>query len=379
MSIVCKKIECCLATDIALGDLSGFSLVGGDFPGGNIAGNPESTFIVECPEGIVCEPGVYPYPVTIPKDTIIYPYGPPPPDGGPVYLRLPCGDSVITRTLQGPVSDEQIAATLAEMLAQCGQAAANLTRPVNTAGVATLYSSSEINPIQCEGKLFSAAPGGLLVLNADKTAKLPAGTHTDYISQETVDAEAEAYVVTQIAKFKDAGGQCGYWNTEQQKCPPDGDVAAANTFFSAVSQAQADQDALDSLPECACNSTVEALTWGGYGGGGTVTGSGQNLVFNVTNSGGSLTSSAFDSNPAGFNCTLTGSFTVTDPATGTRLQLANSVGGTIYDSGIIGAGTYNVSQAIFVASSASQTFFMTVTAGGSPSRSIVGTLTIGPV
>lgn len=373
MSVECKSIECCIAYDKFLGDLSGFSFVGGDYPGGALNGNPESTFVIDCPEGIVCETGTYPKVVTIPENTVQSPY-PPDNDGGPIYLRVPCCDgSVVTRVLPGSTSGAEVNATLAVMLSECSQTCAE--NNVNTAAVETTYSSSE-QDVTCGGLLFQSAPGGLLVLNADKTATLPAGTHTSTLSQADADAQATAYIASQLQTYYDAGGACGYWNTAQQKCPPDGPTAAALTFFSAVSQAQADQDALDSLPECACNADIDALTWSKTSGSGTASGSGADISWSCASNGVVLTSSTWDSTPAGVTCTFNATYTTTGT---TRLQLGRSGGaaGSLYDSGLQGAGTYDISETIIIPSSVNQLLFLTVTAGGGGTSSI-GTARIGP-
>lgn len=259
----CDTAECC-SRDLYLGDFYGFSLVGGDYPGGVILGNPESSFIVECPEGISCEAGTYPVPYTYPENsTVTYP---PPGDGGPIILRVPCppGNDIV-RELPSDSTQAEINAALNQMFRQCGQATAD--RVVNTATIAETFTSQAIDPVMCDGLLFSAAPGGLLQFNdATKIASLPSGTHVNYTSQESVDAEAAAYVATVIQTFKDNGGQCGYWNTEQTVvCQDDTEqTTPAFTYFSAVSQAAADQlaaDAAEALCPQGCTAAFDSLVW----------------------------------------------------------------------------------------------------------------------
>lgn len=374
MSTTCEKIACCLATDITLGDLSGFSLVGGDFPGGSIAGNAESTFLVECPEGLVCEEGVYPYTVVLPKNTVQYPYGP---DGGdgPIYLRVPCGSTFIVRVVPASTSSEDVLATLAEMITECGQTTADNTRPPNTASVATLYSNAEISPVLCDGLKFSASPGGLLVFdNTAKTARLPAGVLTSYDGQEAADNKATQYVSTRIAAFKAGGGQCGYWNTAQQKCPPDGATAAANTFFSAVSQAQADQDALDSLAECACNATIDALTWS-LTGGGVGSGSGANASVSVPAPAfsGGISSSSYNPGTA-TNCSLRVVGSITGPSGIIQVSCSQIPGNQFYETA---AGSYDVTIPVTLPA-LTQTWAINLSRNADPSATVQCSITIGP-
>lgn len=209
----CRTKACCQVSNKILGDLSGFSLVGGDFPGGSINGNEESSFIVECPEGISCEPGTYPKTVIIDKNTNIAPYDPPP-DDGPIVLVVPCGDGTeITQTFPAGTSQTDLNAAYYEMFRQCGESMAK--QRVNTATPATLYSNSETG-VSCNGLAFSAAPGGMLLWDdANKVATLPGGCFTSYTSQAAADALATAYISTQVAAALSNGVQCGYWNTEQ--------------------------------------------------------------------------------------------------------------------------------------------------------------------
>jgi hypothetical protein len=332
-----------LATDPALGDFSGFSFVGGDFPGGSIFGNPESTFIVECPEGLVCDDGVYPYPVTIPEDTVQCPYCDSL-EGEPIYLQVPCNGGVIEKTLPPGTSDIEINRTIFDMMRECGQTLANQTRPVGTAGIATLYSNAKIDPVECDAedplKLFSGPPGGLFVFdNTAKTAYLPSGALTSYEGQEVADAKATEYVTTQLAKFIEDGGQCGYWNTEQTvECLDETEkTVPAKTYFSATSQAAADQLALDDAEaQCpaSCDVWFDDLVWVGSGVG-TTTGAGPYVSVEQT-SGAPYSASASKVNPGPvLNCTVRVSGTLVGAVGSVRI----AIGGSLFDVAVAPAET----------------------------------------
>jgi hypothetical protein len=371
----CSSVDCCIATTPELGDFSGFSLVGGDYPGGSITGNPESTFIVDCPEGTNCEAGRYPYPVTIPEDTLQCLYCDGDPDE-PILLSVPCGDTVLTDELPAGSTQIEINRAIFDLFRECGSLLTG-GEPPNTAVIDTQFCNQEIDPVECDGLKFSSNPGGLLVWNSTtRYAKLPAGTHCsfEYENVEEADLAAQSYVTAQVAKFKSEGGQCGYWNTEQQRCPPDGPTAAANTFFSAVSQEQADQDAIDSLPNCYCNSTIEALgawTVTKTGGGGTVTGSGSagDLTMSATNAGGDGDSPPITT-PPDFSCVATVTVTALTGSAGWELFIGSS-----------SVGSGSTSQIIPVTFSFAGTNDITLRllAGGGAGNSISVDLYIGPV
>jgi hypothetical protein len=372
----CTQLECCFGNDLLLGDLAGFSIVGGDYPGGSINGNPESTFIVDCPPGQTCAPGEYPKLVTIPKNTVINPY--PPYTGEPIIIHQPCATSGgTTRYLPAGSTLAQINAAIADALLLCAKAIAEEPTPGGWTVIQQTYTNDEVDPVECdEDKKFSSDPGGILDWDdSTKLASFPKDRVVSLVSKADANNLADGYIADQIAKFLAGGGSCGYWNTAQQKCPPDGPIAAANTFFSAVSQAQADQDALDSLAECACDANIDALTWT-PAGSGTASGSGAEITWDCSAAGVALTSSAWDSTPTGVTCQLSGSFTVTGAVS---LGLARSGGG--YESlwgGVYAPGTHNISQVIVIPSSILQLLFLTVNAGGA-GNACSGYMRVGPV
>jgi hypothetical protein len=297
MATTCDKIECC-QTQPALGDFGGFSIVGGDFPGGEVQGNLESSFIITCPEGVICAEGQYPLIVDIPAGTIVQPYANIP-NGLPIVIQVPCGTETLTTTLPATATNAEINEATNELLAQAAQCEAEIigTSPPYSAGSssATSFTNDAINPVTCDGLKFQTNPGGAIDWNdTTKIASLASGIFTG-TTQAEADTEAQTLVSTVVSAYKAGGGLCGYWNTEQQKCPPSGPTAAVNTFFSAVSQAQADQDALDSLADCSCDPVMDALTWG-LSGSATGSGTGANASVHLDvglGFSGGISSSAF--------------------------------------------------------------------------------------
>jgi len=380
MATDCRSKDCCQVSDKILGDLSGFSLVGGDFPGGLINGNPESSFLVECPEGVSCEPGTYPVTVIIPKNTNVSPY-PPPPDGGPITVTVPCADGTeISQTFPAGTSQTVINTAYFTLFKQCGQALADVL--VNTATHATLYTSSE-QDVTCNELKFSAAPGGLLLWDdTTKLATLPAGSFSSYTSQAEADAMADAYIEDRVATALDGGVQCGYWNTEQTvtcNYGPD-ETVAANTYFSADSQAAADQLAIDAAEAACpqgCSAVVDAWTWGAPSGGLVASGSGASATFSApTVPAGTMGTNPFNST-GGISCTLNLNFTVVGTA-GVLVTINQNVGGQLYNSGLITtAGPVVVSIPVNISSHATQIITIAVSLN-SGATVTGGTFLMGP-
>lgn len=354
----CRKKACCQVSDKILGDLSGFSFVGGDFPGGSINGNPESSFLVECPEGFSCEPGTYPIVVTIPKNTNISPYGNAP-DGLPITVSVPCGDgTTLSKTFPAGTSQEDLNAAYYELFQQCGQSMAD--QQVNKAAIATLYTSSDIG-VDCNGLSFNGSPGGLIVWDdANKIALLPGGAFASYNSQAAADALAAQYIMDQVAAAIAAGVQCGYWNTEQIVICGDSTeiIVPANSYFSSVSQTAADNEAIAyGLSQCgtceSCNDEVAALTWacdtcdpGGSSEGATFEGAGGCISWSM------LANQTMQTKATGIltqkTCRVTGTVTVDGPGVA-LVFLGAGFGYTGLATGPLTAGTYAIDESIDVA------------------------------
>jgi hypothetical protein len=152
------------------------------------------------------------------------------------------------------------------MIAECSENTANVLGRPNTAPLATLYANSEMT-LDCNGLKFSAGPGSGLILTADKYVTLPAGVMTSYESQEQANTLASTYAAGIIATAIANGTvQCGYWNTEQTVVCADmsEETVAAYTYFSAASQAAADQLAIDAAEAACpqgCTADFDNLVW----------------------------------------------------------------------------------------------------------------------
>jgi hypothetical protein len=350
MATNCHKHECC-QTEPALGDFGGFSIMGGDFPGGAVNGNNESSFIIDCPEGVVCVEGQYPVIVTIPEGTIVFPYATVP-TGVPFVIQVPCGDGTyITKTLPANATNQEINTATQLALHEAAQCEAEVIAEPNPAIIAGgggggTYSNQpqEIlcgdNDLKFNGDFQF---GGGIMLNSEKVITIPGGLFFSNVSQAAADTKALETVQEAVDKaIEEETLECGYWNTLQElDCGYEVRTAEAYTFFSDVSQLQADEDALNSLGECFCSPVIEALTWiittcdSGTAAGGAVSVLKSNGSFSTNI--GAVNSSTF---PGAFQCTFSGTYTVVGSVNFSIKEsgYAAFIGGTS-----IPTGTYNFS------------------------------------
>jgi hypothetical protein len=277
---VCHKLQCECRSSTG-GIFAGFSLVGGDYPGGSIIGNPESSFIVDCPPGVICAEGQYPVVVRIGEDEIEFPYTLHPPPGFPITLRLPCNGSEIVRTFPAGTTTEELLLAVALMIAECGQQRANnqgwggvefrtaVGNDIVTVGcpddkqIRVVSAWSGFEGVSVSGTNLQVASGLFSVIVAPFTGEAT----TLEAGKELANQRAEAYGQSAFdALLANGNIECGWWNTEQTLECPDGSIvtAAAMTFFSTVSQADADEQAEASLPEeciTVCNEAFNDLSW----------------------------------------------------------------------------------------------------------------------
>lgn len=108
--VKCQLINCTNPADIAI-----YSLQDALFFNG-----VPLTFVVNCPEGQVCQPGVYPKTVTYPPGTFVVP-NPPPCSGFPIVMTVQGCKGPVTRTLPCPSSNGAIQAAANEIIMELGQ------------------------------------------------------------------------------------------------------------------------------------------------------------------------------------------------------------------------------------------------------------------
>lgn len=363
----CIDILCC-QVDPALGDFSGFSIVGGDFPGGTVQGNPESSFVIDCPPGIVCEEGTYPVTVIIDKDRVTFPYGPPVNNGLPLVIRVPCGLSEVVRYFPAGTSQATIITQITDAIQICAGGLAT-DEAISAYGPQTpqipAYANAALNVPCATGKkinLLSAWSGypGFTYNSASKTIDIAAGIFTSDVSVAAANTQATNYATNTVIPGLTAAGniQCGYWNTEQSVvCEFTGETKTtpADTHFSTVSQDAADAAALAAAQdECpvACDPVLEGLSWAASVVGGSGSGSGDGPYATGTHTGTGSTTVVSDtfSTPA-INCTLQWSYTITGGST--IIQLKAPVGGTLWSSGLV-TGSNSGTSAITIPLSGSQ-------------------------
>lgn len=237
----CAPVLCCSDNPFA------YSLVNGP-----VYENDQVAINFECPPGFNCIPGTY----VIPAGRIRFI-----PTNGST-LRLQCCQSEIVRPVPAGATQAQIGVIAQSMVNACALQAAQC------AGAATVNQGTSFNHgfrsnEQCYNQC--ANTGRLMGWITPAQPALPAGvffrdgflcvrpaTFTSNLSQSDADTRAFAFIRDYaIAQIFEGTWDCGYWNTEQE-CPDTDPVVLipAFTFFSTVSQAAADQLALDSCVTC---------------------------------------------------------------------------------------------------------------------------------
>lgn len=91
--------------------------------------SPTLGFIVQCPVGYQCAPGLFPRTVTYPPGRFVIVYPPNPPDG--YVLRLQGCQSEVTRTVPAGATQEIIDALLLQIITEVGQQQAECDSIVN--------------------------------------------------------------------------------------------------------------------------------------------------------------------------------------------------------------------------------------------------------
>lgn len=322
----CKQVQCTCSSPLG-GILGGFSLVGGDYPGGDILRNEQSSYIVNCPPGITCEEGQYPIVITI--GDLENPYDPWQ-DGFPIVLRVPCGDTEIVRTYPAGTSTEVLQAALVEMLEECGQTTADndgwsepfipntpyVVEYGNTQQAWTCPTGQRIKQYSTPVYQGVTIVGDVVYIAAGMfSSGTQAGANAAALAQ--LETFAEAMINTGVIA-------CGYYNAEVTVECQYGDpvTVPADMFFSTVSQQDADDQAQafgESECSTACNDIVAAITWAAAPASmsGVVTDGGWVQIASASGTG-TLTTNPFNT-AGGFSCNMVLSYTVTGGATQVRV------------------------------------------------------------
>jgi hypothetical protein len=228
---------------------------------GIVLRNQQASFIFECPPGFNCFPGEYPKTITIPPGTIEFVYHPNN-DGFPI--RFPCGSGEIVVTIPAGSTQAQALAIVEQAMAQCVQQRA--FHIVTRDRIITF--DNETQSISCSGgKVFYLALGTMptqLFIFEGRLSVKPF-IFSSQASQADANQKALDFLNSYAASGLSSGKfQCGYWNVKQTFICPDLTIKTidAFTYFSTVSQAEADANAL-AAAEALCAGSIDfnALSW----------------------------------------------------------------------------------------------------------------------
>jgi hypothetical protein len=244
----CQYEDCCGDNPFT------FSLVAGQ-----VYANDQIAIDFQCPPGFRCIPGVY----LIPKGqfTLVVP------SNEASTLRMQCCQSELVQQIQAGATAEQIGVIAQNMVNACAlqQANCNAQSFVN-------YRNTYRNAEVCDNGCGNQGIPGLVVGWIGAPPNLPPAIYfkegslclreavfVGQVSQSAVDASATTFLQNYVTSLLFQGVlDCGWWN-EEQTCPDSEPpvVIPAFTYFSTVSQEQANQDALDA--ECPSSCCVEPL------------------------------------------------------------------------------------------------------------------------
>jgi hypothetical protein len=228
----CKAARCC-NEDILSYDLTG----------GSVYFNEQTSINFECPPGFSCIPGTY----TVPAGRIRLVVNT---NGQPNTLRLQCCQSELVRDVPADATPEQIGEIAQQMVNACAVQQANCDAYRYVSRVFTNEAVSS-NPCASTGRLLGwigTMPGLPPVVTwSEGELHVAEGVFSSTVSRSDATRKAQTFLDNfGISLVFGNAWECGYWNTEQT-CP-DSDppvVIPAFTYFSNISQEQANQNALD--------------------------------------------------------------------------------------------------------------------------------------
>jgi hypothetical protein len=258
----CKAVRCCNEDILSY-----------DITGGSVYFNEQTSINFECPPGFTCVPGVY----TVPAGRIRMVVNT---NGQPSTLRLQCCQSELVRDVPVDATPEQIGAIVQDMVNACAVQQANCEA---YRYVYRIFTNEAVSSNSCEntGRLMgwsteSQPPLPPVITWSEGQLHMAAGLFSSSVSRSDATQKAQTFLDNYaIGLVFGNVWECGYWNTEQS-CP-DSDppvVIPAFTYFSNISQEQANQNALDAGCPQDCFSDIANPALSGIFGTSLIRGTG---------------------------------------------------------------------------------------------------------
>jgi hypothetical protein len=218
----CPAITCCPTDDFS------YSITSGP-----VYFNNEASFIVDCPEGLTCNPGLYPMTILIEEGTITW-QPPTQTPGDPQVLTLQCCLGELTRTLPAGASEgdylEAIQSLIAEAVAAQAQCDADAAAP--PAGTRGRWWNDEIEQTVCteeQGTLVVTGSIPFGIIQSTHSLKVQAHIFSSTVSKADANAQAATYLAAFVTQGLSNGSlTCG----SLPRCGTDDPLGATRPYIA---------------------------------------------------------------------------------------------------------------------------------------------------